>query len=206
MTAIWSFIVSRRARLPEVVAIAAGLVQATERQLDVGADLHLALRGVGHLEVEAPAALHVDDRHRHRMLRDGREVVDREREHGAALPELLLRHAVARTALEADARLRELHETARVAPAAVEPDVLADLLPRDHRRHGFAYRLRGKDAARAQVALVRRQDEAAREAVGDRPRARRREAVRRAEDEGVGAFAPAGDDDEVARGRGLEAP
>src|SRR6185295_4436265 len=112
MTATLSFIPSYRARLPEIVPAAAGLVQAAERELDRRSDLHLAFGRVGDLQVDTAATVQVDDRHRQRMLGNRRQVVDREGEDPTALCELVLRHAITRPARQTDARLWVLHQTA----------------------------------------------------------------------------------------------
>src|SRR5207249_10807146 len=100
----------------------------------------------------AAACDHVDDSHRHGMLRHRRQVVDGEGEDAAALAELVLLHAVARLAADADARLRVLDEAACLAAAAVETHVLPELLPLDHRRDRLAPGLGPEHAARAEIA------------------------------------------------------
>src|SRR5262249_43540292 len=82
-------------------------------------------------------------RHRQRVLGHLGEVVDREREDGAALADLVVGHAVARAAGEADACLGILYEAACLAAAPVEPHVLLQFLPLRDRRHRLAHRLRG---------------------------------------------------------------
>src|SRR5262249_41414066 len=124
--------------LPEVVPLPSRLVQPAEGELHALADGDVALGAVGALEVDTPAAVAVDDRHGHGGLGDRREVVDGEGEHGAALREALLGEATARLAPDADQRLRVLHQPARLAPAAVEPDVLLQLLPLEVGRHRLA--------------------------------------------------------------------
>src|SRR5207244_13647940 len=109
-------------------------------------------------------------------------------------------------AAETDARLRVLDEAARLAAAAVEADVLLQLLPLDHARHRFPDRLAGKHGVSAEEALVRRHGEATREPLGERTRARRRQPLGGAEDEDVGALPVRTGEEEVARRGRLEAP
>src|SRR5437016_8272397 len=104
------------------------------------------------------------------MLRHRRQVVDGEGEDGAALAELVLDQSVARLTREADAGLRILHELAYLAPAAVETDVLGQLLPLHDAGHRLACRLGRDEPARPEKAPIRRHREATREAIGERTR------------------------------------
>ena len=109
-----------------------------------------------------------------------------------------------RLAADAHECLRVLHQATRRAAAAVEAEVLPELLPLDVRRHRLAGDVGGQHAARAQPALVRRHRHAVRELLGDRRRTARCQRVGGAKDERVGALAVRRDDEEVARGRGLQ--
>src|SRR4029453_1486160 len=82
---------------------------------------------------------------------------------------------------DAAGRLGILAETAGLAPAAVEPHVLLELLPLDVRGHRLAADVGRQHAARAQPALVRLDRHAAGEALGERHRPARGQRVGGAE-------------------------
>src|SRR5437870_10048516 len=104
------------------------------------------------------------------MLGHRRQVVDREREDGAALGGLVVDEPVARLAAYADARLGILHESAGLAAAAVKANVLRELLPLDDAGDRLARRLGRHEAPRLEEAPIRGHRQGMREVIGERAR------------------------------------
>src|SRR5262245_31150081 len=110
---VLSFDSALGARLPEVVADAAGREDPPERHLDLVADLHLLGLAVGHLAEEAAAALVVDDhRHRRRVQGEGEAVERVGRDARLPVRERVGLHLVPLAALHAHALGRELRRAA----------------------------------------------------------------------------------------------
>src|SRR4029453_16673582 len=128
-----SGLAGERPRLPEVVRLAARIVNLAEHVFDLLLELDLCGPRVGHLHLDA-AAVDLGHHHDRGRLRGGEEVVERVREQlPAPVGQAVGLPAILREALRAHARLREVDLAAARAARAEEADGGAALAEPDRR-------------------------------------------------------------------------